>query len=485
MVVPLRSFLFGAKSANPLEAKLLVKIDWFILSFCCLMYWVNYLDRLNLSNAYVSGMKEDLNMSGDQFNFINTCFNIGYIVALIPHNLILLKVRPRFWLPFCCMAWGLLTLSLYKATSYKFLCAVRFFQAIFEALTFTGCHLILGSWYTEEELAKRAAIFTSSGLLGNIFLSTMQAAIYQNMDMVHGLAGWRWLFIIDFLITVPIAVYGFIFFPDTPETCNAFYFSKDEIQLASKRIKAKPHTPLDFTVVKRVLGRWHWYLFSLVWVLGGENESFSTNSLFALWLKYFGYSVAQTNHYPMGVYAMGILANFVLCAYIDYSKGKHHYRAALFIAFIMIISAALLVARPLDKAFVFTAHYLSGWAYAGQPVFFSWANIVTYNDTQERAVVLASMNMFSGAVNAWWSLLFYGASTVPKFSKGSYAMFATVVASAIVLLVIRYFQRIEEATASSLQPEQMPEAVEKKLEKPQAYAEYQQSSLEVQGDIKL
>lgn len=440
----LRDFLLGARSADPEEAKLIVKVDWFVLSFCCLLYWVNYLDRLNLSNAYVSGMKEDLGMGGDDLNLINTCFNVGYIVALIPHNLILLKVRPRYWMPFCCFCWGLLTLGMYKVHDFRQLCAIRFFQAVFEALTFTGCHLILGSWYTEEELAKRSAIFTSSGLVGNIFSSTMQAAIYLNMDDKNGIAGWRWLFIIDFLITVPIAIYGVIFFPDTPDTCKAFYFNEREIEIARARVKVKETTKFDWTILKRVVGRWHWWLFSFLWVLGGENESFATNSLYALWLKYFDYTVPQANHYPMGVYAVGILANFTLCYYIDFTKGRAHYRAGLVIALIVLISAILLAAKPLEKSYVFAAHYLSGVAYAGQPVFFSWANVVCKHDIEERAVVLASMNMFSNAVNAWWSLLFYGASTAPKFKKGCYAMIATVLSSAVVVMVIRYLQRREE-----------------------------------------
>ena len=71
--------VWGATPEDPKEARLLVKIDWFVLSFVCLLYWVNYVDRLNISNAYVSGMKEDLNMHGNEFNVINTCFTVGYV----------------------------------------------------------------------------------------------------------------------------------------------------------------------------------------------------------------------------------------------------------------------------------------------------------------------------------------------------------------------------------------------------------------------
>ena len=42
----------------------LIIIDFFILTFCCLSYFTNYLDRSNLANAYVSGMKEELGVPG-------------------------------------------------------------------------------------------------------------------------------------------------------------------------------------------------------------------------------------------------------------------------------------------------------------------------------------------------------------------------------------------------------------------------------------
>lgn len=74
----LRAYLWSDKS--PLERKLVRKVDWFILSFCCLMYFFNYLDRSNLTQAYVSGMKEELNFQGNQLTQITTIFTCGYIV---------------------------------------------------------------------------------------------------------------------------------------------------------------------------------------------------------------------------------------------------------------------------------------------------------------------------------------------------------------------------------------------------------------------
>lgn len=448
-LVKFKEILWGKTPENKLEARLLMKIDWFVLSFSCLLYWVNYVDRLNLSNAYVSGMKEDLNMMGNEFNIINTCFTVGYVIALVPNNLILLRIRPSYWMSFTAMAWGLLTLGVYKCTSWKQICALKFFQAVFESATFSGVHLILGSWYKEDELTKRSAVFTSSGLLGGLFSGVMQSAIYTNMDDYNGIAGWRWLFIIDFIITVPVSIYGLLFFPDTPQDSKAFYFTKEEKDLAISRLKPTPKTRLDFSVFKRVLGRWHFWLFSLLFALGGENESFPINSCFALWLQYFGYSVPQRNHYPMGVAAMGVLGTFGAALYVDATGAKYHYRVAFFITISVVVSAILFLARPDSPNFVFASQYLSGFSYAGQASFFAWANVVCANDLQERSITLASMNMFSNAVNAWWSIIFYSADLAPQYTRGCWAIIATGIASSIVAAGIRFLQLKERTIFDS------------------------------------
>ncbi|SCU99519.1 LADA_0H20274g1_1 [Lachancea dasiensis] len=437
----IKSVFWGKPPRDPKERRLLLKIDCFVLSYVCLSYWINYVDRTNLSNAYVSGMKESLNMTGNDFNVINTCFTVGYIVGMIPNNLMLLLVPPRYWLTFCAVAWGFLTLGIYRVNSYQQVCAIRFFQAIFESATFSGTHLILGSWYKEEEINTRSATFTSSGLIGSLFSGFMQSAIYTNMDGKSGLEGWRWLFIIDFIITIPIALYGFMCFPGSPDKIkSSWIFSEEDLKMAKDRLPPSPKTKLDLSVIRRVVGRWHWWLFSLLWVMGGENESFGSNSLFALWLASKNYNVPQRNHYPMGIFGVGVAATFACALYVDHTGGRTHWHVAIIIAAAMLLSSIMVLANPLKDAVMFAAQYIAGISFAGQAIFFAWANLVCRADLQERAVVLASMNMFSGAVNAWWSLLFYSADTVPKFRKGCYAMIATTITSAVIAILIRFLQ---------------------------------------------
>ncbi|KAL0070889.1 hypothetical protein AAF712_002110 [Marasmius tenuissimus] len=73
------------------------------------MYFTNYLDRSNINNAYVSGMKEELSMGGTDINNINSIFTAGYIVGMIPNNMMLQVVPPRIWFPAMQIVWGVLT----------------------------------------------------------------------------------------------------------------------------------------------------------------------------------------------------------------------------------------------------------------------------------------------------------------------------------------------------------------------------------------
>ena len=118
--------------------------------------------------------------------------------------------------------------------------AIRFFQGLCEASTFVGTHFILGSWFTERELGKRSGIFTASGLAGTLIGGFIQTGIHSSMDGKSGLAGWRWLFIIDGVLTIPVAIYGFIFFPDTPRTTTAFWLTEAEKKLAIERMPLVP-----------------------------------------------------------------------------------------------------------------------------------------------------------------------------------------------------------------------------------------------------
>ena len=151
-------------------------------------------------------------MTGDDLNKVNTCFTVGYTIAQIPQNLLLQVIPARILFPLNMVIWGGLTAVTAAAKSTAHLEVIRFFQGMAEASTFVGAHYIMGSWYREAELCKRAAIFSASAQIATLFSGIMQASIHTSMDGVHGLAGFQWLFIICGLITIPVRAWSNSFF---------------------------------------------------------------------------------------------------------------------------------------------------------------------------------------------------------------------------------------------------------------------------------
>lgn len=115
-------FIWHPKGTSSSEKKLLFKIDFFILTYGCLAYFAKWLDQANLSNAYVSGMKEDLEMFGTEFNLATTCFQVGQILGPIPANILLTWIPPRMLLPGLEFIWAILTIGTYAVTSVHQVC---------------------------------------------------------------------------------------------------------------------------------------------------------------------------------------------------------------------------------------------------------------------------------------------------------------------------------------------------------------------------
>lgn len=136
---------------------------------------------------------------------------------------------------------------------------------------YPGIHYLLGSWYTPKEIGKRAMIFWLAGSIGTLFSGFLQAAAYKNLNGVHGFAGWRWLFIIDGIITLPLALLGYIFFPNLPQSgVKSWWTTQAEHDLSVKRMKAIGRAgkePWTRAKAKRIFLSWHTYLLPLCYVI--------------------------------------------------------------------------------------------------------------------------------------------------------------------------------------------------------------------------
>ncbi|KAM0554920.1 hypothetical protein ACHAPJ_006656 [Fusarium lateritium] len=423
----LRVAVWGEAPDSPEERTLLRKVDFFILTYCCVAFFFNYLDRAVLGNAYVSGMKEDIDLTPDQYNLLVTVLAVGYIVGQVPHGLIIQKIAPRIWFPLMTLVWALLTMTCGACSSFKHLAPVRFFQGVAEASTYSGTQYIIGSWYKGPEIGKRVGLFQASGMVGTMFAGILMTAIWSTMDGVAGLPGWRWSFIIDGIITLPVALFGFIFFPDLPETTKAFYLKPHERELALSRLP--PKNPeghkIGTSIIKRVLLAPNFWIFTIFWMLGGALEAYTTQTCMVLWMKASGlFTVPQNNTYPLGITVIGIFLTLATSIAID-ATGVHAPYGFIACGVQIITCVILLCWNVVGTAAKMGAFYLAGTAYLIQPVVFTWANKILARDGDDaaRAIILYAMNGASSVLFSFWGITLYPArDAATGFQNGTIAM---------------------------------------------------------------
>jgi ACS family pantothenate transporter-like MFS transporter len=153
-------------------------------------------------------MKEDLNVVGNEYQTFTTMWTIGYVLSQIPSQMICTRIRPSIWCPTWELIWVIVTFATSAVKTPHQLYACRFLVGFAEGTFYPAVHTILGGWYTKRELGKRASIFFASAFVGSMFSGYLQAALYKGMNGTAGLAGWRWLFIFDGVITLPMAIWG-------------------------------------------------------------------------------------------------------------------------------------------------------------------------------------------------------------------------------------------------------------------------------------
>ncbi|KAF9878699.1 pantothenate transporter [Colletotrichum karsti] len=435
------------RAGMPSEEKLVVlKLDLSILIFGCLSFFTKYLDQQSLTNAYVSGMKEEIGLWGDELNYITATFWASYCGAMIPCCYFLTRYPANIVLPSLELGWGLATLCLAFVKNVEAIYGLRFLVGLFECCSFTGTIYVIGSWYRPSEVGRRIALFFISSPLGTMFAGYLQAAAYTNLNGVHGMSGWRWLFIIDGIITLGIAFFGFFVFPDVPSRKKPLTLSKAEFAIAQRRVEglsAPPQLQLSASIFKRVLGRWHFYAFVSLWTLFDLNI-LPGGQPFSLYLRANSpklYSIVQVNTLPTIVSAISIVAALVAGILAD-RLGKF-WIPAFATTIPVLVGMILLNVWHVGESGRLAAFMLQGFISPMSPMSMSWATTIMANDAEERAVVTASMNAIGQGIMAGAQVGLFPASGAPRWITGFRSSVGTTVAQLFVILLIVYLSKRE------------------------------------------
>ncbi|WP_280428837.1 MFS transporter [Nocardia brasiliensis] len=208
-----------------------------LVPFLGLLYFVNYLDRVNIGFAGPSGMKADLGLTETAFGLASGIFFIGYLVLEVPSNVALHRFGARRWIARILASWGLVATAMAFVPNETVLYILRFVLGVAEAGFFPGILLYLTYWFPQNQRAKIVALFMVAVPVSTALGSTLSSLIIQYGHGVFGLSGWRFMFLVEGLPAIFLAVVTWFYLTDSP--AQARWLTRDERQWLSSELAAE------------------------------------------------------------------------------------------------------------------------------------------------------------------------------------------------------------------------------------------------------
>lgn len=207
-----------------IEKRTLRRITWRIVPFIMLLYFIAYIDRVNIGFAALT-MRQDLGLSASALGFGAGIFFWGYFMFEVPSNLILNKVGARIWIARVMVTWGIISAAMAFVDGANSFYVMRFLLGVAEAGFFPGIILYLSYWFPARQRAGVTAFFMAAAPISTAIGSPISAALLE-MEGVMNLHGWQWMFILE---AIPAVILGFVvlgYMTDKPE--KAKWLKDDE-----------------------------------------------------------------------------------------------------------------------------------------------------------------------------------------------------------------------------------------------------------------
>jgi MFS transporter, ACS family, tartrate transporter len=192
----------------------IVKVSRRLLPFIMLLYFVNFLDRINLGFAALT-MNKDLGLSAYAYGLGAGIFFFGYFIFEVPSNLILERIGARLWIARIMLTWGLISAGMAFVTGETSFIVMRFLLGLAEAGFFPGMILYLTYWYPAPYRARVIAAFMVA-IPVSIAIGAPLSTSVLGLHGLLGLKGWQWLFIIEGAPAVLLSVAVLFFMTDRP-----------------------------------------------------------------------------------------------------------------------------------------------------------------------------------------------------------------------------------------------------------------------------
>ena len=358
-----------------IERRTTTQIAWRFIPFLIVCYFVAYLDRVNVGFAKLT-MDADIGVSDTMFGFGAGVFFLAYFLFEVPSNILLDRLGARLWIARIMFTWGLVSGAM------AFIPQISAFTGLGGEHTFYGLRILLGFaeagffpgiiffltlWFPATYRARIIGYFMAAIPLSSAIGSPVSASLL-GLDGVAGMKGWQWLFVVEAVPSLILAVVTYFYLTDRP--AEATWLEAEQRSWLTGRLaaesKAREHVSPGGVLASlydvRVLAMSLIY-FGVVACLYGVGFWLPTI------VKGFGVSIAMTGW----INSIPYLVGFVGMAWWGMRSDAHMERTghlAITLALAAIgIGASAFIGDPLFKMIALTTGAFG--VFASLPVFWT------------------------------------------------------------------------------------------------------------------
>ena len=309
----------GPDVTDEFVRRTILKISWRLLPLVVISYLVAYIDRTNVAFAALT-MNKDLGISSYVYGWGAGIFFLGYALFEVPSNIVLARVGARRWIARIMISWGIISgLMAFAAGPTSFL-VLRFLLGVAEAGFFPGIIFYLTTWFPARYRGRVISALFLAVPVSNAAASVISGAIL-GMDGMLGFRGWQWVFMIEAIPAVLLALVVLKRMTDRPAVANWLTNEEKswldgELQAERSHVERAGALNLFQSLTDpRVL------VLSLIY-MGSVTASYGVVFFLPQIVKGFGYSNFMTGLMTAIPYTIGVLG---LLAW-GWSSDRRHER---------------------------------------------------------------------------------------------------------------------------------------------------------------
>ncbi|KAJ5764585.1 MFS allantoate transporter [Penicillium manginii] len=213
------------------DKRILRKLDMCLLPVMALSYLFQYLDKSALASTAIMGLREDLNLTGEEYSWSSGIYYFGYLVASYPAGVLMVRWRVGKFITASILAWGAILMLTATCHNSSGLLATRFFLGVAEAAIAPGLTIIISMFYKRSEQPLRHAAW----FLGNTCAGLFGGLLNYGIGHIETIAPWKASFLILGGATVAWSISNIFLLPDTPS--NAWFLNISDREKAVARVQ--------------------------------------------------------------------------------------------------------------------------------------------------------------------------------------------------------------------------------------------------------